>query len=51
MARGGGVDKFRIKLWDKTTGVIIYANALGSSDDIDQANPQAIGGGSIVIQK
>jgi len=24
---------------------------MGSSDDIDLANPQAIGGGTIVIQK
>jgi hypothetical protein len=48
---GGGVDKFRIKIWDKATGGTIYDNVLGTSDDIDLANPQAIGGGSIVIQK
>ena len=47
---GGGVDKFRIKLTD-ANGVVVYDNNRGGSDDIDQANPQAIGGGSIVIHK
>jgi uncharacterized repeat protein (TIGR03803 family) len=48
---GGGVDKFRIKIWDQASGVICYDNVTGSPDDIDTANPQAIGGGSIVIHK
>ena len=48
---GGGVDKFRIKIWDKATSVIVYDNRPGASDDIDAADPQAIGGGSIVIHK
>lgn len=48
---GGGADKFRIKIWNKITSAIVYDNAMGSSDDIDLANPQVIGGGSIVIQK
>lgn len=47
---GGGVDKFRIKIWNKATGDTVYDNALGSSNDIDSANPQQLGGGSIVIQ-
>ena len=48
---GGGVDKFRIKIWDKNNnGAIVYDNMLGSSDDLSTALPQAIGGGSIVIQ-
>jgi hypothetical protein len=46
---GGGVDKFRIKIWDVSTGQVVYDNVLGASDDIDNANPQAIAGGSIVI--
>ncbi|OFV91359.1 MAG: hypothetical protein A3H28_11940 [Acidobacteria bacterium RIFCSPLOWO2_02_FULL_61_28] len=45
---GGGVDKFRIKIWNKATNAVIYDN-VGGSDDIDSANPQAISGGSIVI--
>jgi hypothetical protein len=30
---------------------IVYDNAPGASEDIDGADPQAIGGGSIVIHK
>jgi hypothetical protein len=49
---GGGADKFRIKIWDNDAGgAIVYDNRLGSSDDINSANPQAIAGGSIVIHK
>lgn len=48
---GGGTDKFRIKIWDKATGQVIYDNKRGASDDIDSADPQAISGGSIVIHK
>lgn len=49
---GGGIDKFRIKIWDKNNeDVIIYDNnigsALGTGDDADPAT--AIGGGSIII--
>lgn len=51
MTAGGGIDRFRIKIWDTALGVIIYDHALGAPDDIDAANPQAIGSGSIVIQK
>ncbi len=40
-------DRFRIKIWDKSTGVIIYDNQLGSSDNADAIT--AISGGSIVI--
>ena len=46
---GGGVDKFRIKIWDRLTSTIVYDNVLAASDDIDAANPQALGGGSITI--
>ena len=49
---GGGVDKFRLKIWDKDNGdAIVYDNVAGASDDIDTANPQAIRSGSIVIHK
>jgi uncharacterized repeat protein (TIGR03803 family) len=46
---GGGIDKFRIKIWN--IAGVVYDNKLGTSDDIDKANPQTIGGGSIVINK
>ncbi|HSP14203.1 MAG TPA: DNA/RNA non-specific endonuclease [Thermoanaerobaculia bacterium] len=42
-------DQFRIRIWDKTTGATVYDNVPGAPDDIDAANPQPIGGGSIVI--
>jgi PKD repeat protein len=48
---GEGVDKFRIKIMDKAAETVVYDNVNGVSDDIDAANPQAIGGGSIVIHK
>ena len=44
---GGGVDKFRIKIWDTATAEIVYDNQMGESDD--SAAATAIGGGSIVI--
>jgi len=46
---GGGVDKIRMKIWDKATGTVVYDNKRGESDDIDKTDPQAISGGSIVI--
>jgi hypothetical protein len=44
---GGGIDKFRIKIWDKTNDVIVYDNQLGADDTGNEAT--ALGGGSIVI--
>ena len=45
----GTPDKFRIKIWDKSTGEVIYDNQLGENDN---ANPSTvIQGGSIVIYK
>lgn len=47
---GGGLDKFRIKIWDKDNhDEIVYDNQLGDSDDSDPAT--VIGGGSIVVHK
>jgi hypothetical protein len=47
---GDGVDKFRIKIWEKVTGVIVYDNQLGASDTADPIWP--IGqGGDISIKK
>ncbi|HZM89852.1 MAG TPA: FG-GAP-like repeat-containing protein [Blastocatellia bacterium] len=48
---GGGTDMFRIKIWDRATNQVVYDNRRGVSDDIDGADPQAIGGGSIVIHR
>lgn len=32
---GGGTDKFRIKIYDKTTSAVIYDNQIGASDTSD----------------
>jgi len=44
---GGGVDKFRIKIWDVGTSSIVYDNQMGKDDYGDFAT--VLGGGSIVI--
>jgi hypothetical protein len=43
---GGGVDKFRIKVWDMAGDGIVYDNQMG-----DGSAATRLGGGSIVIQK
>jgi len=48
---GGGVDRFRIKIWKLSDGTVVYDTKMGTPDDMDHANPLAIGGGSIVIHK
>ena len=40
-------DRFRIKIWDKTTGAIVYDNRMGEGEDSGAAT--ALGGGNIVI--
>jgi hypothetical protein len=47
---GGGVDKFRIKIWDKNNqDAIVYDNQLNAPDS---TNPTTVlGGGSIVIHR
>lgn len=32
---GGGVDKFRLKIWEKATGEIVYDNQMGAAEDAD----------------
>jgi hypothetical protein len=46
---GGGTDKFRIKIWDKATGDVVYDNQLEAPEDAEPTT--VIGGGSIVIHK
>ena len=46
---GGGIDKFRIKI--TRNGQTVFDNRMGQLDDIDQADPQQIAGGSIVINR
>ncbi|HEX9985676.1 MAG TPA: DNA/RNA non-specific endonuclease [Thermoanaerobaculia bacterium] len=42
-------DKFRIRIWNTSTGVTVYDNVPAGSDDMDAANPQPISGGSIQL--
>ena len=44
---GGGTDKFRLKIADKTTGGVIYDNQIGASDTADPTT--SIDSGSIAI--
>ncbi len=46
---GGGTDKFRIKIWNKISGSVIYDNQLGTPDGSDPTT--VIGGGSIIIHR
>jgi hypothetical protein len=46
---GDGIDRFRIKIWDKATGLIVFDNQLGEVDSIEPTTE--IGGGSIVIHR
>jgi hypothetical protein len=48
-AKDGTQDMFRIKIWDKATGNIIYDNLMSEDDYVDPTT--IIGGGSIVIHK
>src|SRR4029078_4859898 len=41
---GDGVDKFRIKIWEKTTGTIVYDSQAGASDAADPTTPIKSGG-------
>ena len=47
---GGGVDLFRIKIWNKNSGAVVFDTQFGTSDGADPTTP--IGdGSSIIIQK
>jgi hypothetical protein len=46
---GGGQDKFRIRIWDKGSGGLVYDNQLNAPDSADPTT--VLGGGSIVIHK
>jgi hypothetical protein len=37
--KGGGVDKFRIKIWNDKTGEVVFDNQLGDEDDADPTTP------------
>jgi PKD repeat protein len=45
----GGPDRFRIKIWDKVTGSVIYDNQGGEPEDADATT--TVAGGNIVIHR
>lgn len=45
----GGVDRFRIKIWEASSSTVIFDNQLGAADDASASN--TITQGSIVIHK
>lgn len=46
---GGGLDKFRMKIWDIISGDIVYDNQINYPDTADPST--VLGGGSIVIHQ
>ena len=46
-SNGKSADRFRIKIWDRATGAIVYDNQMNQSDNSSAAT--ALGGGSIQI--
>jgi hypothetical protein len=47
---GGGVDKLRIKIWNKSSGAIVFDTQMGASDAAEPTTPVGTGS-SIIIQK
>lgn len=46
---GGGVDRIRMKIWDRETGIMVYDTNVGTDDNTDPLTP--LGGGEIKIHK
>jgi hypothetical protein len=46
-ALNGSADTFRMRIWDKTTGAVIYDSEIGRGDGAPAIT--VLGGGSIVI--
>ena len=43
---GGGVDRFRLKVWNDKTGEVVIDNQIGASDDADPTT--AVGDGNSI---
>lgn len=43
------MDRFRIRIWDRSSGEVVYDNQRGEGEDSDAAT--ALGGGNIVIHR
>ena len=49
LSGGGGVDRFRFKIWDGMTDEVVYDNEVGVADGADPST--MLGGGSIKIHR
>jgi subtilisin family serine protease len=45
----GQPDRFRIRIWNKATGAVVYDNQIGTGDDVDLTASGTLVQGSIVI--
>jgi len=46
---GDGIDRYRLKLTDNSTGQVVYDNVMGAPDDMATANPQPISSGNVLV--
>ena len=44
---GGGLDRFRIRIWDKTIGDVVYDSQIAAADDVEPAT--LVEGGNIIV--
>jgi hypothetical protein len=51
LSGGGGVDKFRLKIWEKVTGLVIYDNEPGRSEAADPITPVGDANSTVIIKK
>jgi endo-1,4-beta-xylanase len=47
--KGAGADRLRMKIWDRTSGAVVYDNQIGAPDTADPIRPVA--NGNVVIHK
>src|SRR5207247_2335672 len=47
LLRGGGADRIRMKIWNRTTGAVVYDSQPGASDTADPTT--AVGTGSSIV--
>jgi hypothetical protein len=44
----GGSDRFRIRIWNKSTGIVVYDNEMGRSDSADPTTIVGTGSGIVI---
>ncbi|HUM09723.1 MAG TPA: FG-GAP-like repeat-containing protein [Myxococcaceae bacterium] len=43
------LDRFRLKVWSRASGAVVYDNVRGAPEDVDSASPQRISSGCITV--